>query len=243
MWSCRRLLQVSRPVWFVMDRTSNSMSRLFITRIRSNSKAMKHPMKSLNRRVGNLIFGYLALSGLVFILLMITSHTVVALPEYATRTGESCATCHVSAGGGGPRTLRGLLWAAQGKPDKVATLPGMLIAPRVTDGLELFQIACGGCHGLKGEGLSAMGLVNTKISPITIRSFTVNGIPKLGMPAFEGKFTQPQLDTLMTFVAGISSGEVPPPPDFYPLPHPVFLCGPATDNPVCIHPVLEREGN
>ncbi|MEK6256855.1 MAG: hypothetical protein N2C13_06005, partial [Chloroflexota bacterium] len=33
-----------------------------------------------------------------------------ALPEFADRTGEPCSTCHVSPGGGGPRTLRGLLW-------------------------------------------------------------------------------------------------------------------------------------
>jgi mono/diheme cytochrome c family protein len=33
---------------------------------------------------------------------------VHALPEYAARTGEACATCHVSPGGGGPRA--GPLW-------------------------------------------------------------------------------------------------------------------------------------
>ena len=68
-------------------------------------------------------------------------------PEYATLTGEGCATCHVSPGGGGPRTLRGLLWAVRGKPAKVPTLPGVLIAPNVTDGAELYDIACAACHG------------------------------------------------------------------------------------------------
>src|SRR5512146_38571 len=89
---------------------------------------------------------------------------VYALPEYAARTGEPCAACHVSAGGGGPRTLRGLLWSAKGKPDKVPILPGMMLAPHVADGGELYQIACAGCHGIKGEGLSARGLANIHIS-------------------------------------------------------------------------------
>jgi mono/diheme cytochrome c family protein len=204
---------------------------------------MKHLSKSLDRRVTALILGILAFSALTFIILLSTSYTVHALPEYAARTGESCAVCHVSAGGGGPRTMRGLLWAAQGKPDKVPTLPGKLIAPGVTDGVELYQIACGGCHGLKGEGLSALRLVNTKISPNTIQRFTLQGIPKFGMPAFDGQFTKEQMDTLITFVAGISSGEIPPPPDSYPLPPPIFRCELATKNPACIHPILESGGN
>ena len=70
-----------------------------------------------------------------------------ALPEYALRTGESCATCHVSPGGGGPRTLRGLLWAARGKPDKVPDLPNLLLAPGVSNGDELYEIGCSACHG------------------------------------------------------------------------------------------------
>ncbi|MDP2776323.1 MAG: hypothetical protein Q8O48_01665, partial [Anaerolineales bacterium] len=45
----------------------------------------------------------------VFVFMAITtwSQPVHALPEYAERTDESCATCHVNPGGGGPRTLRG----------------------------------------------------------------------------------------------------------------------------------------
>ena len=73
----------------------------------------------------------LAIAGIaVFIFLAIASwsNPVHALPEYAKRTGESCATCHVNPGGGGPRTLRGALWAARGKPDQVPSLPGVLLA-------------------------------------------------------------------------------------------------------------------
>ncbi len=171
------------------------------------------------------------------------SSTVYALPEYAARTGEPCAACHVSAGGGGPRTLRGLLWSAQGKPDKVPDLPGMLIAPRVTDGTELYQIACAGCHGAKGEGLFAMGLVNTKISPSSIREYTLVGIPKLGMPPFQDQFTPDQLNSLVKYVAGLSSGEIPPPVDAYPLLPAQFHCISGPSQPDCGAGAQESGGN
>ncbi len=141
-----------------------------------------------------------------------------ALPEYATRTGESCAACHVSAGGGGPRTLRGLLWAARGRPDKVPALPNMLIAPRVTDGEALYDLACAGCHGLKGEGLFAIELIGTGIRAPAARSFILDGIPALGMPGFEGQFTPEQLKALVRYVVGLGNGTATPPLDKYPLP-------------------------
>ncbi|MBI4631470.1 MAG: cytochrome c [Chloroflexi bacterium] len=95
-------------------------------------------------------------------------------------------TCHVSPGGGGPRTLRGLLWGARGKPDKVPTLPGVLIAPYVNDGAELYDIACAACHGKKAEGLFAIGLVGIDISKVSVRSFIERGITRSGMPSFQG---------------------------------------------------------
>lgn len=147
-----------------------------------------------------------------------------ALPEYATLTGEGCATCHVSPGGGGPRTLRGLVWAVRGKPAKVPTLPGVLVAPNVTDGAELFDIACAACHGKKAEGLFAIGLVGIDISKISVRSFIERGIPRSGMPSFEGQFTDAQLTALVDFVAGLSNGTVKPLPDSYPLPPARFKC-------------------
>lgn len=150
---------------------------------------------------------------------------VHSLPEYSPRTGETCAACHVSAGGGGPRTLRGLLWAAQGRPDQIPTLPGLLAAPEnVVDGLELYDIACAGCHGYSRSGLFAIGLVNSGISKAAVRSFTVNGIPELNMPAFEGQFTDEQLDALVQFVADLGDGQVPP--EEYPLPPAEFICAP-----------------
>jgi mono/diheme cytochrome c family protein len=147
-----------------------------------------------------------------------------ALPEYAARTGEACATCHVNPGGGGPRTLRGLLWAAQGRPDQVPVLSNMMVAPGVSDGLELYDIACAGCHGLQGEGLFGAELVGSGLTDRKIRSTILRGRERSGMPAFEGQFTDPQLETLVQFVAGIASGEIPPPSQKYPLPAESFAC-------------------
>jgi hypothetical protein len=58
-------------------------------------------------------------------LLVTTASAALALPEYATQTGEPCGTCHVSAAGGGLRTPRGLAWVAQQKPP---TVPGLEVA-------------------------------------------------------------------------------------------------------------------
>ncbi len=151
-----------------------------------------------------------------------------ALPEYASRTGEPCATCHVNPGGGGPRTLRGLLWSARGKPDAVPQLPGILIAPGVSDGAELYDIACAGCHGRQGQGLFAISLVGIGVPERSIRSFVTRGIPLSGMPTFGGQFAESQLDALVTFVAGLASGEIAPPPDSYSLPPAQFKCSPAS---------------
>ncbi len=49
-----------------------------------------------------------------------------AMPEYATQVGEPCATCHVSAAGGGLRNVRGQAWVAKDKP---------AAAPSTTDSL------------------------------------------------------------------------------------------------------------
>ncbi len=204
---------------------------------------MKNSFRRLSLQVKNLLPTLLIVPSMLILLLLVSHKTAEALPEYATRTGEPCAVCHVSAGGGGPRTMRGLLWAAKGKPDKVPELPGLMIAPGVSDGIELYQIGCGGCHGLKGEGKSAMGLANTNIGQGAIKDFTLNGISKLGMPTFKGLFTDDQLNTLVTFVAGIASGEIPPPPDFYHLPPPILSCSQTSDNPACNYTVSENGGN
>ncbi len=156
-----------------------------------------------------------------------------ALPEYASRTGEPCATCHVNPGGGGPRTLRGLLWSARGKPDAVPQLPGVLIAPGVSEGAELYDIACAGCHGRQGQGLFAISLVGVGVPETSIRSFVTRGIPRSGMPTFAGQFTDSQLDALVAFVAGLASGEIAPPPESYSLPPAQFKCSPVSAAAKC----------
>jgi mono/diheme cytochrome c family protein len=169
----------------------------------------------------------LAVAGIaifIFLALVSLSNPAYALPEYAKRTGESCATCHVNPGGGGPRTLRGALWAAKGKPDEVPALPGVLLAPGVTDGAELYQIACSTCHGLSGEGLFGRELANTGLMDSKIRSNILKGRLQSGMPAFDGMFTDAQLQALVDYVVSLADGTAEIPPLEYPLEAPAFNC-------------------
>src|SRR5512133_797798 len=68
----------------------------------------------------------------LFLILLVVSATLVAvrpgraLPEYATQTGEPCATCHLSASGGGLRTPRGQAWVGSDKPGAVPALADAL---------------------------------------------------------------------------------------------------------------------
>ena len=143
-----------------------------------------------------------------------------ALPEYANRTG-------------GPRTLRGLLWAARGKADQVPDLPNLLVAPGVNNGDELYEIGCSACHGKNGEGLFGVVLVNSGLPENKIRSQILNGRARSGMPSFQGKFTKDQLDALVKYVAGIASGEIPPAPNSYPLETGHLTCKPTAANSSC----------
>lgn len=187
---------------------------------------MRYLSSSLIRFLQTLSIALLALIVYLGLRLSMGEQPVHALPEYAVRTGEPCAACHVSAGGGGPRTLRGLLWAARGRPDLVPELPGQIIAPGVEDAQELYDIACSGCHGFQGEGLFGISLADRGISQAAVRSFVQSGIPELGMPSFEGKLTDEQLHALTQFVAEMGEGQVPP--NEYSLPPPEFSCMPVT---------------
>lgn len=169
----------------------------------------------------------LAIAGIaIFILLAIssTSNSVHALPEYSHRTSEACAVCHVNPGGGGPRTLRGALWAARGRADEVPALPGVLIAPGVNDGAELFEIACSTCHGMFGEGLFGRVIVNTGVKPQKIRTNILRGRLNSGMPSFEGMFTDAQLQALIDYTVALATGKAEIPPSSYPLESPAFKC-------------------
>lgn len=145
-----------------------------------------------------------------------------ALPEFSPRTGESCATCHVNPGGGGPRTMRGLLWAAKGRPDAVPELPGVLIAPGVSDGEELYQIACASCHGEFGEGMFGTRLIYSGLNKAKIRGNILRGRLQSGMPSYEGKFTDQQLEALVEYTLALVNAEATPAPQSYPLGMPQF---------------------
>jgi len=65
-----------------------------------------------------ILLGILLLVTALFLALLPVS-SADALPEYASQTGEPCASCHVSPSGGGPRGPRGQAWVASGKPGAV----------------------------------------------------------------------------------------------------------------------------
>jgi mono/diheme cytochrome c family protein len=105
-------------------------------------------------------------------------------------------------------------------------MPGVLMAPGVIDGSELYDIACAGCHGFDGEGLFAMSLVERGISKPALNTFINYGIPLLGMPGFEGQFSDDQLDALIDYLAGLGSGDIEPRPQSFPLPPALLTCDP-----------------
>ncbi len=180
-----------------------------------------------------LVTAALAMLG-VFILAfaLFAAQPAHALPEFSARTGESCATCHVNPGGGGPRTMRGLIWAAKGQPDAVPELPGVLIAPGVNDGEELYQIACASCHGKYGEGMFGLRLIYSGVNEAKIRGNVLRGRLQSGMPSFDGQFTDEQLGALIEYTLALVNAEVTPAPQFYPLGAPQFqLDAPATPAP------------
>lgn len=157
------------------------------------------------------------------VLLVVAPPPARALPEYSDRTGEPCVTCHVNPGGGGPRTLRGMLWTAQNRPNNVPTVGNTLLAPGVDDPMELYEAACAGCHGTKGEGLFATSLTEYYLTEGLIRGITTRGAPRSGMPSFAGQLTDEQLDALVAYVKALSDGVIVP-PDSYTLPAAKEIC-------------------
>lgn len=174
--------------------------------------------------VRNLLLAGLLMAFVVVSLALIAPRSVYALPEYASRTSEPCATCHVSPGGGGPRTMRGLLWIADGRPDHVRIFEGILLAPGVDDPQVLYDAACAACHGGRGEGLLAGALAGFDLSESLIRRTILRGAPRFGMPSFEGQFADEQLAALVEYVADLSAGRLVP-PESYPLPPGELGCG------------------
>ena len=191
-------------------------------------------MKNFLARLSRFLV-YIAVSFIVilFVGFVLGEPSAHALPEYVNRTGEPCSTCHVNPGGGGPRTLRGLLWAAAGRPEEVPQLENILLAPGVDDGVELYDIACASCHGGSGEGLFAVALTGSGLGEIQIQSAILRGRLRSGMPSYENKFTDQQLFSLVAYVAGIASGTIEPAPSSYPLPPGQLECAVSPEIPLC----------
>ncbi len=132
-----------------------------------------------------------------------------ALPEYAERTGEPCATCHINPAGGGPRTERGMLWVALGKPDTVPTLPvpaNPTPTPAAGGGAAaLFtSLQCAACHAPDGSGGVGPPLNTGELSPDTIRQVVRQG--KGAMPPYNAqRLSDADLDLLIAFIQGLGA--------------------------------------
>lgn len=152
----------------------------------------------------------LGLGGLVVLLILLTARTpAYALPEYATRTGQQCTTCHVNPAGGGPRTLRGLLWIAEGRPDQVPPLPGSEEeAISELDGATLFRrLECSRCHGVVGEGGVAPPLNREELPAEELYTILRNGTG--GMKGFPpDALPDAAMQVLIPYVQAIGRGEV-----------------------------------
>ena len=171
--------------------------------------------------------------GTIFVTgLIVKEQPVHALPEYAARTGEACGACHVNPGGGGPRTMAGLLWSANGRPDEMPDLT-VPIAPGETDGQELYDIACASCHGLAGAGLFGPAITGSNLKERKISSTILRGRERSGMPAYEGQLTDEQLAALVEYAAGLASGQIEPPPTSYELPAGKMTCDPVPGAEKC----------
>jgi mono/diheme cytochrome c family protein len=98
--------------------------------------------------------------------------------------------------------------------------------------MELYDIACAGCHGFTGEGLFAINLVGNGINRATNRSFIRDGIPNTDMPAFAGQLTNEQLEILVDFTTQITLGKIELPSE-YPLAPAEFRCEPVSETAAC----------
>ena len=94
---------------------------------------MKLPIANYQLSIANHVsrFTFPILLSLFVGIIILTAAPARAMPEYATRTGEPCATCHVSPAGGGLRNVRGQAWVLNGKPATV---------PSTTEALQILGI-------------------------------------------------------------------------------------------------------
>ena len=174
---------------------------------------MPRTARHAQRMTGHLrTVAWIALGAVVGFLLFAIRPVAHALPEYATRTGESCATCHVNPAGGGPRTMRGTLWIAAGRPDTVPPLPGSSApssaAAALTDDQALYaKFACAGCHGATGEGGAGPALNKAELPTDQLTQVIRNG--KGAMMGFKtNSMSDAELTAIIRFTQAIGRGEV-----------------------------------
>jgi cytochrome c5 len=151
---------------------------------------------------------WIALGALLGTMLLWAALPAHAYPEYTDRTGEQCTACHVSPAGGGPRTLRGLLWIADGRPAEVPPLPGGGDTAGVLDGPTLFnRFECNRCHGAVGEGGVAAPLNATEWDEAQLTDIIRNGISSMnGYPP--ETMSDEELAVLIPYIQAIGRGEV-----------------------------------
>lgn len=153
---------------------------------------------------------WIGLGVLVGLLVFAAGRPAHALPEYATRTGQPCATCHVNPAGGGPRTLRGSLWVAEDRPDQVPPLPGTEeeVESATLDGQQLFgKFACSGCHGVNGEGSVAPALSQREWTADEITQIIRNGQGTM-MAYSQDAISEAELVAVVEYVLAIGRGEI-----------------------------------
>jgi len=146
------------------------------------------------------------LAGLLF---FVSWPQVHAYPEYGDRTGQQCTACHINPAGGGPRTLRGLLWIADDRPDVVAELPA---APgsedNALDGATLFaRFECNRCHGFVGEGGLAETLIGAPWTEAQLADILRNGTGPMKGYAPD-RMADEQMNALIPYVQAIGRGEI-----------------------------------
>jgi hypothetical protein len=172
---------------------------------------------------------YIALLTITFlflglIVLLFSSQQVRAYPEFASRTGETCGTCHVNPAGAGPRTQQGELWVLDDKPDIVVGLPDSDIETTqvvediviteagddtLTLGGELYEIfACDSCHGIDGEGSTEAPALNIEVFSPEVIVQTIRTGPE-EMPAIpERMLADERMDAMVTYVQHLASGRI-----------------------------------
>jgi cytochrome c551/c552 len=174
-------------------------------------------------------FAWIGLGVLIGLLVVAVRPPVHALPEYVTRTGQPCSACHVNPAGGGPRTVRGLLWVAQGRPDEMPPLPGAAEEPAETtaDGQALYEkFGCSACHGPQGEGGVGPALNQAEWAADEVARIIRDGLGS--MMAYKASvMSDAELEAIVQYVRTLGHDEAQARPmlEKRPLPPPYVACG------------------